>query len=609
MPSACACARRKTTSSAACGAFLLELTLVMVMAIFAFNLIFHRHLLDSALFSLALAVGLTPQLLPTIISVNLSRGAAAMAKAHVIVKRLASIENFGSMDVLCSDKTGTLTRGRVSIHSTLDARGRPSQRVLRFACLNASFESGFANPIDEALRRAGAGERSAYEKLDELPYDFVRKRLSVLLAGEGKKLLVTKGAFLPVLDICRDAVEEDGGARPLVDLRPSAERLYAELSAQGLRVLGVAVREFPGQPAPRSELEKDMSFLGFLVLHDPPKPDSARTVAELHRLGVGLKIVTGDNHLVAASVARAVGLDPQAMLTGAQLRVMKDEALLARAGRTQVFAEVEPNQKERIILALRKSGHVVGYLGDGINDASALHAADVGISVEGAADVAQGAADIVLLKKELSVLVRGVLEGRRTFANTLKYVYMATSANFGNMFSMAAASLVLPFLPLLPKQVLLTNLLTDFPEMAIATDHVDRDLLDRPRRWDIRAIRRFMLVFGSLSSLFDLATFALLLWVLQASPAQFRTGWFLESVVSACLIVLVVRSRKPLAASRPSAALLGATLAVVAAVAALPFTPLGGLFGFEPLPWLFFPLLMGVVAAYIMAAELLKRRE
>ncbi len=590
------------------GAFLLELTLVMVMAIFAFNLIFHRHLLDSALFALALAVGLTPQLLPTIISVNLSRGAARMAKAHVIVKRLASIENFGSMDVLCSDKTGTLTQGKVSIHSTLDARGRPSQRVLRYACLNASFESGFANPIDEALRRAGACERAAYEKLDELPYDFVRKRLSVLLAGEGKKLLITKGAFLPVLGICREAVEEDGGTRPLEELRPSAERLYAELSAQGLRVLGVALREFPGQQAPRAELEKDMSFLGFLVLHDPPKPDSARTVAELHRLGVGLKVVTGDNHLVAASVARAVGLDPQAMLTGAELRVMKDEALLARAGRTQVFAEVEPNQKERIILALRKSGHVVGYLGDGINDASALHAADVGISVDGAADVAQSAADIVLLKKELAVLVRGVLEGRRTFANTLKYVYMATSANFGNMFSMAAASLVLPFLPLLPKQVLLTNLLTDFPEMAIATDHVDRDLLDRPRRWDIRAIRRFMLIFGSLSSLFDLATFALLLWLLKSSPAQFRTGWFLESVVSACLIVLVVRSRKPLTASRPAPALLGATLAVVAAVTALPFTPLGGLFGFEPLPLLFFPVLMGVVAVYIMAAELLKRR-
>lgn len=592
------------------GAFLMELTLVMVMAIFAFNLIFHRHLLDSALFSLALAVGLTPQLLPTIISVNLSRGAARMAKAHVIVKRLASIENFGSMDVLCSDKTGTLTQGRVSIHSTLDVRGRPSQRVLRYACLNASFESGFANPIDEALRRveAGAGWRAAYRKLDELPYDFVRKRLSVLLAGEGKTLLVTKGAFLPVLGVCRNAMEEDGGTRPIADLRPSAERLYAELSAQGLRVLGVAVRELPGQQIPRSELEKDLSFVGFLVLHDPPKPDSARTVAELGRLGVGLKIVTGDNHLVAASVARAVGLDAQAMLTGAELRAMKDEALLARAGRAQVFAEVEPNQKERIILALRKSGHVVGYLGDGINDASALHAADVGISVDGAADVAQGAADIVLLKKELAVLVRGVLEGRRTFANTLKYVYMATSANFGNMFSMAAASLVLPFLPLLPKQVLLTNLLTDFPEMAIATDHVDRELLDRPRRWDIRAIRRFMLIFGSLSSLFDLATFALLLWALKASPAQFRTGWFLESVVSACLIVLVVRSRKPLAASRPSPALLGATLAVVAAVAALPFTPLGGLFGFVPLPWLFFPVLLGVVAIYIMAAELLKRR-
>jgi Mg2+-importing ATPase len=584
------------------GYFLMELTLVMILAIFAFNLFFHRHLLDSVLFSLALAVGLTPQLLPTIISVNLARGAARMVKAHVIVKRLASIENFGSMDVLCSDKTGTLTQGKASIHSACDARGEPSGKVLKFAFLNAFHETGFANPIDEALRATAACDPAAYVKKDELPYDFVRKRLSILVAGEGGSILITKGAFLSVLGISSRAEDAAGTRLSIEEARVAAERHYAELSARGLRVLGVAYREVDALS------EADMTFLGFLVLHDPLKPDTAQTVAELRHLGVALKVITGDNRLVAAAVAREVGLDPDRLLTGPELGRMKDEALLARVGKVDLFAEVEPNQKERIILAFKKAGHVVGYLGDGINDASALHAADVGISVDGAADVAKSAADIVLLKKDLSVLARGVLEGRRTFANTLKYVYMATSANFGNMFSMAAASLVLPFLPLLPKQILLTNLLTDFPEMAIATDSVDQPMLDKPRRWDVRAIRRFMLAFGPLSSVFDLATFAVLLLVLHASPQQFRTGWFLESVISACLIVLVLRSRRSFFASRPGKWLVAATLAIIAVTLALPFTPLAALFDFGPLPLLFYPVLIGIVTMYMLSAELAKRR-
>jgi Mg2+-importing ATPase len=584
------------------GYFLMELTLVMILAIFAFNLFFHRHLLDSVLFSLALAVGLTPQLLPTIISVNLAHGAARMVKAHVIVKRLASIENFGSMDVLCSDKTGTLTQGKASIHSACDARGEPSGKVLKFAFLNAFHETGFANPIDEALRATEACDPAGYVKKDELPYDFVRKRLSILVAGEGRSILITKGAFLSVLGICSRAEDAAGTRLPIEEARAAAERHYAEFSARGLRVLGVAYREVD------TLSEADMTFLGFLVLHDPLKLDTAHTVAELRHLGVALKVITGDNRLVAAALAREVGLDPDRLLTGPELGRMKDEALLARVGKVDLFAEVEPNQKERIILAFKKAGHVVGYLGDGINDASALHAADVGISVDGAADVAKSAADIVLLKKDLSVLARGVLDGRRTFANTLKYVYMATSANFGNMFSMAAASLVLPFLPLLPKQILLTNLLTDFPEMAIASDSVDQPMLDKPRRWDVRAIRRFMLAFGPLSSIFDLATFAVLLLVLHSSPQQFRTGWFLESVVSACLIVLVLRSRMSFFASRPGKWLVAATLAVIAVTLTLPFTPLAALFDFRPLPLLFFPVLIGIVTVYMLCAELAKRR-
>ncbi len=585
------------------GYFLIELTLVMILAIFAFNLFFHRHLLDSVLFSLALAVGLTPQLLPTIISVNLAHGAARMVKAHVIVKRLASIENFGSMDVLCSDKTGTLTQGKASIHSACDALGQPSGKVLKFAFLNAFHETGFANPIDEALRATKACDPAGYVKKDELPYDFIRKRLSILVAaGEGRSTLITKGAFLSVLGICSRAEDAAGTRLPIEEARVAAERHYAELSARGLRVLGVAYSEVDALS------EADMTFLGFLVLHDPLKPDTARTVAELRHLGVALKVITGDNRLVAAALASEVGLAPERLLTGPELGRMKDEALLARVGKVDLFAEVEPNQKERIILAFKKAGHVVGYLGDGINDASALHAADVGISVDGAADVAKSAADIVLLKKDLSVLASGVLEGRRTFANTLKYVYMATSANFGNMFSMAAASLVLPFLPLLPKQILLTNLLTDFPEMAIASDSVDQLMLDKPRRWDVRAIRRFMLAFGPLSSLFDLATFAVLQLVLHSSPQQFRTGWFLESVVSACLIVLVLRSRRSFFASRPGKWLVAATLTVIAVTLTLPFTPLGALFDFSPLPLLFFPVLIGIVTVYMLCAELAKKR-
>jgi P-type Mg2+ transporter len=589
------------------GHFLMELTLVMVLAIFAFNLFFHRPLLDSILFSLALAVGLTPQLLPAIIGVNLARGAARMAEARVIVKRLASIENFGSMDVLCSDKTGTLTQGRAAVHSALDVRGAASEKVLLYATINAYYETGFANPIDQALREGDTSGVARYAKVAEMPYDFLRKRLSILVALQGKGLLITKGAFDSVLSICARAEDVSGALCPIDDARTEALRRYAELSARGLRVLGVAYRQLDAVTGIRVEHEADMIFVGFLVFEDPPKEDTARTVAELRRLGVALKIITGDNRLVAAAVARAVGLDPERLLTGADLRQMKDEALIARAGAIELFAETEPNQKERIILALKKAGHVVGYLGDGINDASALHGADVGISVDGAADVAKSAADIILLDKDLSVLARGVVEGRKTFANTLKYVFMATSANFGNMFSMAIGSLVLPFLPLLPKQILLTNLLTDFPEMAIATDKVDPPMLEQPRRWDLRSIRRFMLTFGPLSSVFDLATFAVLMLVLKASPAQFRTGWFLESVISACLIVLVVRTRRPFVASRPGRALVLATLAAIVATLALPLTPLGALFGFEPLPPLFFVVLLGIVGAYTVSAEALKR--
>jgi Mg2+-importing ATPase len=585
----------------------MEVTLVLVIAIFAINVYLARPVLDSFLFSLALAVGLTPQLLPAIISINLAHGAKRMAQGKVIVKRLASIENFGSMNVICSDKTGTLTEGIVRLHSALDVEGAPSEKVLLYAYLNAFYETGFTNPIDEAIRTHRRFDLSGYQKQDEIPYDFLRKRLSILVSHGDTHLMVTKGALPNVLAVCSAAETGGGTLVEIAAVRERIQRHFEEFSHQGFRTLGVACKKMGSVSLIGKDQEVGMTFLGFLVLFDPPKPDIVKTIGSLKGLGVSLKIITGDNHLVAANVSQQMGLSNTRIITGPELRQMSDGALLKQVVDADVFAEIEPNQKERIILALRKAGNVVGYMGDGINDASALHAADVGISVESAVDVAKEAADIVLLEKDLSVLVQGVREGRTTFANTLKYVFMATSANFGNMFSMAGASLFLPFLPLLPKQVLLTNLMTDFPEMTIATDSVDDEMVAYPRRWDIQAIRKFMITFGLVSSVFDYLTFGVLVLILHATPDQFRTGWFLESVVSAALIVLVIRSRRPFFKSRPSKYLLVATLFVVLVTLILPSTPLGQVFGFRELP-ISFSLLIGIIImAYIVTAEVAKR--
>jgi Mg2+-importing ATPase len=589
------------------GTLLMELTLFLTISIFAINVFFKRPVIDSFLFALALAVGLTPQLLPAIISINLSHGARRMAREKVIVKRLAAIENFGSMDVLCSDKTGTLTEGRVRVHASLDIDGRESERVLRFAFINASLQSGFRNPIDDAIRGHRAFDLSGCLKLDEVPYDFVRKRLSVLVSLGGRNIIVTKGAFADILGVCAKAETPGGEIADIESARDDLEQRFEAASAEGFRVLAVAVRETAAAgPITRND-ERDMTLLGLLVLEDPLKAGIVETLARLKAIGVSLKLVTGDNRLAAAHVGRAVGLVGGDLLTGGELRTMSEEALVRRAGAADIFAEIEPNQKERVILALRKAGRVVGYMGDGINDAPALHAADVGISVDTAVDVAKEAADIVLCETGLEVLIHGIEEGRKTFANTLKYIFMAASANFGNMFSMAAASLFLPFLPLLPTQILLTNLLTDFPEMTIATDSVDPEFVERPRRWDLRFIRCFMLFFGLLSSVFDFVTFGALLLVFHASVAQFRTGWFVESVISASAIVLVVRTRRPFFRSRPGRPLLAATLATTVVTLALPYSPLARLFHFEPLPAPFFLLIAAIVLLYVTGAEVLKR--
>ena len=588
------------------GYFLMEVTLVLVIAIFGINAYLQHPILDSFLFSLALAVGLTPQLLPALITINLAHGAKDMAREKVIVKRLASIENFGSMNVLCSDKTGTLTEGVVRLNSAVNVDGEPNDKVLLYAYINALYETGFANPIDEAIRAYRQFDLSEYRKLDEVPYEFVRKRLSVLVSTAEGHLMVTKGALRNILDVCSSAEASTGQIVDIASVSDDIERHFHEFSSNGFRTLGIAYRSVGSESAISMNHETGMTFLGFLVLFDPPKADILETIGLLKRLGVSLKIITGDNRLVATSVGQQIGLAHPRILTGPELGRMSDEALLVRIGEVDVLAEVEPNQKERIILALRKAGNVVGYMGDGINDASALHAADVSISVESAADVAKDAADIVLMEKDLGVLVQGVKAGRLTFANTLKYVFMATSANFGNMFSMAGASLFLPFLPLLPKQILLTNLMTDFPEMAIATDTVDSEMVEQPRRWDIKFIRRFMLAFGLLSSVFDYLTFGSLL-LIHATVDQFRTGWFIESVVSASLIVLVIRSRRPFFKSKPGKYLLLATLLTVVVTLVLPITPLAGLLEFQPLPLSFILMLGAILLIYIVAAELLKK--
>ena len=587
------------------GYLLLEITMVLVVAIFAINVYLARPIIDSFLFSLALAVGLTPQLLPAIISINLAYGARQMASHKVIVKRLASIENFGSMNVLCTDKTGTLTEGTVRMHSVLDLEGGESEEVFLLSYVNAFFEAGFNNPIDQAILSYGKPDISSFKKIDEVPYDFIRKRLSILVSTGSQHFIVTKGALVNVLEVCTGA-KMDGKVVDIYLAKEQIQARFQELSSQGFRVLGLAKRTVEAD-ALLARDEADMTFMGFLVFFDPLKEGIEQTINDLGELGIGLKIITGDNRLAAANISEQIGLLKNRILTGPEIGRESDEALQKLVQQVDVFAEVEPNQKERLILALRKSGCVVGYLGDGINDASALHAADIGLSVEGAVDVAKEAADIVLLEKDLGVLKQGIIEGRKTFSNTMKYVFMATSANFGNMFSMALLSLFLPFLPLLPTQVLLTNLLTDLPEMTIAGDRVDQELVSRPRRWSIRFIRNFMVVFGLLSSIFDFLTFGALLFLLHANVDQFRTGWFIESVISASIIVLIIRTRRPFFSSRPSRSLMVVTLLVGLFTVILPFTPFSDPFGFTRISGYFLLAVAVIMGLYIASAELVKK--
>jgi Mg2+-importing ATPase len=595
------------------GYFLMRIMLVMTLVVFAANIFLQRPPVDSLLFAIALAVGMSPELLPAIVTITLSQGARQMALRGVIVRRLDAIENLGSMDILCTDKTGTLTEGVLSLDGALDMDGRQTAEALHAACLNASLQSGLANPLDQAIvamaRQKGL-DVAAYRKLDEVPYDFMRKRLSVLVRGPERAdeaTLISKGAVDNLLEVC-DRVKRDAEIIPLDDTRRGQiARLFARYSEQGYRVLAVAEKPMPASATCSRADENSLIFIGLLLFLDPPKEGIHRTLKDLLDLGIQVKVVTGDNRLVAAHVAVAVGMKTPSIVIGRELNDLRDEALWHVAERTDVFAEIDPNQKERIVLALQKLGHGVGYLGDGINDAPALHAADVGISVNQAADVAKEAADFVLLEHDLDVLRQGVEQGRKTFGNTLKYISITTSANFGNMISMAVASLLLPFLPLLAKQILLNNFLSDIPAMAIASDNVDRELIQHPRHWDIKSLRKFMVIFGSISSLFDFLTFGILLWAFNATPELFRTGWFVESLMTELAIILVIRTYRPFYRSRPGHLLWISIAAMMGLTVLLPYLPGFRLFDFVPLPLPLLAVLIMITLLYAGASEIGKR--
>ncbi len=587
------------------GYLLTTAMLVLVLVVFAVHVANGRPPAETLLFAVALAVGLSPELLPAILAVNLARGAQEMARRGVLVRRLNAIENLGSMDVLCTDKTGTLTEGVVRLEGAVDAEGRASDDVLVLAAINAALETGIDSPLDAAIAAARPIAASHYEKRGEVPFDFERRRVTVGIADGEAMVLVTKGAFERVVEVC--AFLADG--RPMDEAgRVALTRRHDAWSAEGIRVLAIATRRLEaGAPVTRVA-ETAMTFRGFATFADRVKPDVAEAVTGLAALGVGVKLITGDNRHVARHVAAQVGLRPDRLLTGPDLDRLHDGAWWQAVEGTDLFVEVGPHQKAHIIAALRRVGHVVGFLGDGINDAPAMHAADTSLSVEGAVDVARDAADFVLLERGLDVIRGGIEQGRRTFANTLKYVLITMSANLGNMGSMAAASLVLPFLPLTAGQILLNNFLSDVPALGLADDRVDPEQLARPRRWHIGFIGRYMVVFGALSSCFDLATFGVLLGWFGSSEALFRTGWFVESLLTELAVVLVMRTWHPAWRSRPGRLLVASTALVAVVAVALPYLPVARPIGLVPLPPAVLGVILAITAAYVLASELLKRR-
>lgn len=592
------------------GLLIMRITIFLVLFVLLVNAFFHRPWLESFIFAVALAVGLTPELLPMIVSVTLARGAKRMAAKRVIVKQLASIQNLGSMDVLCTDKTGTLTEARIHLERHVDSLGRDSKRVLELAYLNSFFETGLKSPLDDAILEHKDIDMTSWQKIDEVPFDFERRRVSVLVDNGQKRMLVIKGAPEDILRLCTSYEgESENDLHPLDDAAMANVRVLSDsLAKEGFRVLGIASRqeELDYAHIVVSD-EAKLVFSGFLAFLDPPKESAKKALRDLAACGVLVKIVTGDNELVTEHICKQLELPIIGILTGADILKMDDQALVGQVESVNLFCRVTPAQKNRIILALKKRGHTVGYLGDGINDAPSLHSADIGISVDTAVDVARESAEMILLEHDLGVLQSGVIEGRRTFSNIMKYIMMGTSSNFGNMFSMAGGSLFLPFLPMLPTQILLNNMLYDISEIPIPMDNVDEEDLMRPRQWDINFDRKFMLIVGPISSIFDFLTFFVMIKVFQAGEALFHTGWFIESLATQVLVIFIIRTRKNPLKSRPNPWLTLCSLLVVALAVLLPFTPLGTLLGFTaPLP-LFFFILLSMVIVYLLMVEVVKQ--
>lgn len=603
----------KTSFETALGRFgmlIMRLTITLTLFVLLVNVFFERPLIESFLFAVALAVGLTPELLPMVVSVTLARGAVRMAARQTIVKRMTAIQELGSMDVLCTDKTGTLTEASMRLAQHVDALGQSSERVLELAYLNSIFETGLKSPLDEAILAHAQLDASAWTKVDELPFDFERRRISVLVDNGQARWLVVKGAAEEIAGLCTHYEAGQAGELALDPTASGAIRgRYQALEEAGMRVLGIGWRELPRDHVRAAAAdESGLVLAGFAAFLDPPKRSATAALAALQQIGVGIKIVTGDSEGVTRHLCKELGLPISGVVHGSDLARMDDPALGVAAARANLFCRIDPMQKNRIILALKARGHVVGYLGDGINDAPSLHSADVGISVDTAADVARAAADMILLAPDLGVLHAGVLEGRRTFGNIMKYIMMVTSSNFGNMLSMALASLFLPFLPMLPIQILLNNGLYDLSELPIPLDDVDPQEMQRPRQLDLTLIRNFMLIIGAVSSLFDLLTFYILLVVLQADEKFFQTGWFVESLCTQVLVIFIIRTRGNPLTSRVHPLLAATSIAVVMSALLLPATVLGAQFGLVPLPLAFYLLLGSVLLAYLLVVELVKHR-
>lgn len=589
------------------GLLLMRVAMIMVPFALAVNLGLGRSWLTSCMFSIALAVGLTPELLPMILSIALARGATRMARKKVIVKRLSAIEDLGSMNVLCTDKTGTLTEANIQMERYIAPFGEPAKQVLELAYLNSFFHTGMGNPLDQAILHSEPIDVAGWEKLGEIPFDFERRRTSTLVSHGTDRLLITKGAPETLLACCNALQEPSGAIRPLVlRERELLEERVVDFSTQGFRVLAVAYRHMEST-SPTREDERELIFVGFLVFFDPPKKSARPAIHAIHKSGIEIKIITGDNAPVTQALCGALQIDIKGLLLGSEIENMTDSALEAQAPQTTLFCRVTPAQKNRIILALKARGSIVGFLGDGVNDAAAIKTADVGISVSTAADVAKESADMVLMERNLTVLHQGILEGRRTFANVVKYLLMSTSSNFGNMLSMAMAVLILPYLPMLPVQILLNNLLYDLSQIAIPMDRVERRQLLKPQHWNIPSIRAFMLLAGPISSLFDFLLFAILIFGFQASAPLFHTAWFIESAFTQVLVIFFLRTPDNPFRSRPHPLLWMTALLIVAIAIALPYSPLGPLLGFIKLPPPFFAVLVLISAGYFACIERIKR--